>query len=122
MTVLQQTSDSEISLRMSDAVDKDAYAKWTNKLKSCHPRFDDDIEVSTPISQYVPKDRFIPDNMSAFARSVKRIGDCILSFFALISTASDIRSEISESLVCCRTVMFSNTVGIDSGPINVHGI
>lgn len=84
MTVLQQTSDSEISLRMSDAVDKDAYAKWTNKLKSCHPRFDDDIEVSTPISQYVPKDRFIPDNMSAFARNVKRIGDCILSFFALI--------------------------------------
>lgn len=57
---------------------------YTPKLKSCHPRFDDDIEVSTPISQYVPKDRFIPDNMSAFARSVKRIGDCILSFFALI--------------------------------------
>ena len=34
----------------------------------------DEIIVTTHVSKYVPKDSFIPDGMSAFARNVKRIG------------------------------------------------
>lgn len=49
-----------------------------------HPKFDEDIKISTPVSRYVPKDRFIPDGMSSFSRQVKRIGDCILAFVTLI--------------------------------------
>ncbi len=80
--VTSQT-DSYISLQMSDAINMDTYAKWVNKLKggiNC----DDEIIVTTPVSQYVPKDCFIPDRMSAFARNVKRIGDFILSLIALV--------------------------------------
>ena len=31
-----------------------------------------------------PTDAFIPDGMNAFQRNVKRIGDCLIAFFALI--------------------------------------
>lgn len=82
--ILQQINDSYIELRMPGYVDISAYAKWTNKLKGTNTTNDDDIIVVTPISQYVPKDRYIPDGMSSFARQVKRVGDCILSFIALI--------------------------------------
>jgi len=78
-----QTSESYMSLRLADIVNMDAYAKWTNKLKH-HAGENDDIVVSTPISRYVPRNKFIPDNMSAFTRNVKRMGDCLLAAFALI--------------------------------------
>ena len=83
-TVLQQMNDSYLQIRMQDAADISAYTKWTNKLKGQLPNQDDDIIVVTPISKYVPKDRFIPDGMSSFSRQVKRIGDCILAFVALV--------------------------------------
>ncbi len=76
-------SDEYLSVRMHDTVDMSAYAKWTNKLKH-QPNQDDDIIVSTPISKEVPKDRFISDGMSSFARNVKRTCDCLLAFMALI--------------------------------------
>lgn len=82
--VLQRIDDSYIKLRMPDYADKGAYAKWVHKLSGLQPVNDDDIIVITPISKYVPRDRFIPDGMSSFSRQVKRIGDCILSFIALI--------------------------------------
>ena len=75
-------TDSQIVIRVPDKINKDAYTRWVKKLKGGTTN-DDDIIVVTPISQYVPKDRFIPDNMSAFSRNVKRIGDCILAFIAL---------------------------------------
>lgn len=78
-----ETSDSYIRLRMTERVDIGAYIKWTNKLRH-HPKEDDEIIVNTPISKYVPKDRFISDGMSSFARNVKRICDCCLAFIALI--------------------------------------
>ena len=83
--VVRHISASYLLVRMPDAVDRSAYARWTDKLRGGeHPKFDEDIEISTPVSRYVPKDRFIPDGMSSFSRQVKRIGDCILAFVALI--------------------------------------
>ena len=82
--VLQQITDSYLQVRMQDAVDMSAYVKWTNKLKDRHSKCDDDLNVDTPVSKYVPKDRFIPDGMSSFSRQVKRIGDCLMAFLALV--------------------------------------
>ncbi len=76
-------SDVYLSVRMYDMVNMSAYAQWTNKLKY-RPNRDDDIIVGTPRSKDVPNNKFIPDNMSAFTRNVKRIGDCLLAMFALI--------------------------------------
>ena len=61
---------------MADTINFNAYQKWLHKLKKDDPN-DDAIIVTTHVSQYVPRDSFIPDGMSAFARNVKRIGDFI---------------------------------------------
>lgn len=82
--VLHSTSDSYLHVRISDTVDNNAYARWASKLKNRYPKFDEDIEVSTPVSKYVPKDRFIPDGMSSVTRQVKRVGDCMLALLALL--------------------------------------
>jgi len=79
----QIISDVYLSVSMHDTLDMSAYAKWTGKLKT-QPNQDDDIIVSTPISKYVPKNKFIPDGMSSFSRNVKRIGDCFLAMMALV--------------------------------------
>ena len=67
---------------MPDAINTDAYTKWVNKLKDGISN-NDEIIVTTHVSKYVPKDSFIPDGMSAFARNVKRIGDFILSLYCI---------------------------------------
>ena len=76
-------TETYIKLKMADTINFNAYQKWLHKLKKDDPN-DDAIIVTTHVSQYVPRDSFIPDGMSAFARNVKRIGDFILSSIALI--------------------------------------
>lgn len=76
-------TETYIKLKMADTINFNAYQKWLHKLKKDDPN-DDAIIVTTHVSQYVPRDSFIPDGMSAFARNVKRIGDFILSLVALI--------------------------------------
>lgn len=76
-------TDNYVCLQMADAINAEAYVKWVNKLKGGISN-DDEIIVTTHISQYVPKESFIPDGMSGFARNVKRIGDLILSSIALV--------------------------------------
>lgn len=77
-------TDFYYSIQIADAVEMKEYAGWTNKLK-LHLKRDDSIRIEAPISKYVSKDQFISDGMSSFARNVKRIGDCLLAFFALIA-------------------------------------
>lgn len=81
--VEQSISEDHIYVRMQDKVDMDAYARWTKKLHNVLSG-DDDISVETPVSRFVPKDRFIPDGMSSFARNVKRLCDFFLSSIALV--------------------------------------
>ena len=80
--IISQTN-TYIGLKMANRINHDAYSKWLSKLKGGESN-DDDIIVTTQVSQYVPKEGFIPDGMSAFARNVKRIGDFILSLIALV--------------------------------------
>lgn len=73
-----RTSKYDMSVRLHDTFDPDAYAKWTDKLE----KHSDD--VTPPLGDNVPENRFIPDNMSSFSRNLKRVGDCLLAFLALI--------------------------------------
>lgn len=59
------------------------FQKWVEKLKK---ESVDPIQnnIKTPVSQYVPKDAYISDNMSSFSRNVKRIGDGIAAGVCLI--------------------------------------
>ena len=60
------------------------YEKWTSKLKDESERERLVFSIQTPISQFVPKDKFIMDGMSSFARDVKRVFDMFSSLIALI--------------------------------------
>lgn len=80
---IMSQSDSEIQLEMRDKIDNDSYAKWVEKLKGKTTN-DDAIVVSTHVSKFVPKDRFIADNMSGFSRNVKRMGDAFLAAGAMV--------------------------------------
>lgn len=63
--------------------DKTDYLRWTDKLR--HERGQKEgMNIDTPVSQYVSKDTFILDGMSAFSRNVKRIGDLTLASIALL--------------------------------------
>lgn len=76
-------SDNNITFAVHHSFEFGDYLRWSAKLleESNTPTA---FVVSTPISQFVPKDRFIRDNMSSFSRNVKRIGDFFLSTIALI--------------------------------------
>ena len=76
-------SDRELAFSCECSFDFRDYVHWMTELQEerAEPA---PIAVSTPISPHVPKDRFIPDNMSAFTRNGKRIADCLLALTALI--------------------------------------
>lgn len=79
----QHVESDYIAVNVADKVDLDAYRKWTKKLRDI-PSDKADIFVETPVSKYVPRDRYIPDGMSSFARNVKRLIDFICSALALL--------------------------------------
>lgn len=76
-------SDSEIQLVMPDRVDDSSYARWVKKLKT-NITNDDDLIIKTKVSEFVPKNRFIADNMSSFSRNVKRLTDAFMATGALL--------------------------------------
>ncbi len=81
--------ESYLQFKLKHRVNPDAYTKWTNKLKNK----DVEVEVAKdeltahdtlPGLGLVPKNEYIKDGMSSFARNTKRTVDCIMAFFALI--------------------------------------
>ena len=72
-----------IHIENCDSFDMDDYARWGDKLREerSHKKF---TWVDTPVSKYVPRDKFIPDGMSAFSRNSKRLFDLFSSMIALI--------------------------------------
>ena len=76
-------SETDIVFSFPRSFESDDYMRWTAKLQK-ESAVPTPIVISTPISQYVPKDKFIYDNMSSFTRNVKRLGDCFLAFLAMI--------------------------------------
>ena len=81
--VLSEKENVFLSLGHKRNYDAEEYEHWTARL--CKERNTaSPIIVKTRVSNDVPKDRFIRDNMSSFSRNVKRIGDCLLAMLALI--------------------------------------
>lgn len=76
-------NSNHLAVEMAESIDSDAFTKWIKKLKGTNT-CDDDIIVTTHVSQYVPRNKYIPDGMSDFERIVKRAGDFILSTCALV--------------------------------------
>ena len=81
--VLQEEHDRFLSLSHDRDYDVAEYERWLVRLRE-EASMEKPIVVRTRVSESIPKDRFIGDNMSSFSRNVKRIGDCILAGFALI--------------------------------------
>ena len=55
-------------------------------LESCcsEGKKQETVEIKTLVSDLVPKDEFIPDSMSSFARNFKRITDCIVALITMV--------------------------------------
>lgn len=79
----QRIQENYLFIRMAEKVDMDGYSRWASKLKSPSSNVED-IIVETPVSKFVPKDKFIPDGMSGISRSTKRLIDLFASTIALI--------------------------------------
>ena len=82
-TAIAQEEDSYLQLDMPRTFDEDDYIRWSSKLEQ-EDALTGPIRITTLVSDRVPKDRFIPDGMSAFSRNVKRTGDFLLATIALI--------------------------------------
>ncbi|HBN02343.1 MAG TPA: sugar transferase [Rikenellaceae bacterium] len=84
LPAVEQTMEKDVLfIRMADKMDMDGYSRWAAKLNN-PSSVTKSISVETPVSKYVPKDRFIPDGMSGFSRSAKRLIDLFVSSIALI--------------------------------------
>lgn len=63
-------------------IDEKNYEQWVDNLQQI--KVINDNEITTPVSQFVPKNTYIADGMSSFTRNLKRISDCILALIAMI--------------------------------------
>ncbi len=84
--------ETYLHFKLQDKIDIEAYRRWTAKLrnKASVSTLDDikESEPLTPVSSKIPKEGFIKDGMSGFARSMKRIFDFFASLCALIVFSS----------------------------------
>lgn len=81
-TVVSYDSKKFISLTDCGSIDEKRYVQWVDKLRQI--KVIDCKEIETPVSQFVPKNAYIPDGMSSFTRNVKRMSDCVLALIAMV--------------------------------------
>ena len=80
------TLDSESEhaiITISEQVDVNDYTRWTSKLKD-ESSSKSGFNIQTHVSHLVPKDEFIKDGMSGFARNSKRLFDMFSSLILII--------------------------------------
>lgn len=78
--------DKELTLKVSKPFDMVEYDRWVVRLKDEHED-SSKFSVCTPVSHLVPKDKYIKDGMSSFARNAKRIFDFFVSIILITLTA-----------------------------------
>lgn len=78
--------DKEVTLHVSKPFDMREYDRWVTRLKEEHED-SSKLSVITPVSHLVPKDKFIKDGMSSFAKNSKRIFDFFVSNILIILTS-----------------------------------
>lgn len=88
LNVQNETVGFNIDFILPGEISNDLYRDWEKNLRELSNNVDY-MNVSTPVSQYIPKNQFIVDNMSLLQLSIKRILDflaaslCILIFSPL---------------------------------------
>lgn len=78
-----ETPGKYVRFLLSNSIDVNEYLSWKTHLENNNSS-KKRIVIETPISKYVPKDKYIKDGMSSFARNSKRLFDMFLSFIALV--------------------------------------
>ena len=81
--IVQEQEGVYMQLRVPQECDLQDYESWVKRLQE-ERSLKKSMWVETPVSQFVPKDKFIPDAMSSFERNVKRLSDMVLAGVALI--------------------------------------
>ena len=79
---IEQESSKRLHLILDSPISEADYTRWVNKINQM--KGIKDMNISTPVSAFVPKDQFITDGMSSLARCLKRVSDCILALIAMI--------------------------------------
>lgn len=76
-------TDQDQESASKEIFDWDEYLLWCDRLEyeASHPEL---IRVDTPVSKFVPRDKYIFDGMSSFSRQLKRFVDCIASGVLLV--------------------------------------
>ena len=76
-------NDEYYIIHLNEEFDPNDYTRWMTKLKE-ELNANGGFDTQTHVSHLVPKDRFIKDGMSGFARNSKRLFDMFSSFVALL--------------------------------------
>lgn len=79
----QSETDEYIKISFLNDFNNTDYLQWVERLKK-ETTSSVLYNISTHVSNYVPKDKFIKDNMSSFTRNVKRVVDCFCAGISLI--------------------------------------
>ena len=80
---VKKIEDKYYIVSVSEEFDPNDYKRWVDKLKE-ELADNGGFNTQTHISHLVPKDKFIKDGMSSFARNSKRLFDMFASLVALI--------------------------------------
>ena len=80
---VEKKDDEHYVVRYTGDFDVNDYTRWVNKLQE-ELALNGGFDTQTHISHLVPKDRFIKDGMSSFARNAKRIFDMVASLCLMI--------------------------------------
>lgn len=81
--LVKKIEDKYYVVNVSEEFDPNDYKRWVSKLKEELER-NGGFDTQTHISHLVPKDKFIKDGMSSFARNSKRMFDMFASFVAVL--------------------------------------
>ena len=82
LNVQKENKGKYLRMVIWEAIDISDYQTWKSHLETI--RSSKKIVVETPVSKFVPKDKYIKDGMSSFSRHSKRLFDMLASFIALV--------------------------------------
>ena len=74
--------DACVCLRAKMVFNNGDYLRWIEKLRQARDLAG--LQIETPVSKFVPKDAYIADGMSGFARNIKRMFDCVAALIAML--------------------------------------
>lgn len=79
----KETINQYLQISVPEKINITDYLAWVSKLREVKLSTYG-MDINTPVSDHVPKDKFIKDGMSSFSRNSKRLFDMFMSFIALV--------------------------------------